>query len=94
MNFKNLMYVQFISQGVTEMPKKKLNHNNNTFKIRLEKQSPVLTNISRVKQKTKQKKQNKGHQRKNSLYILYILRKVLIINLISYVLPCPRIDYF
>ena len=56
------------------MPKKTLNHNNNTFKKRLEKQSPVLTNISRGKQKTKQKKQNKGHQRKNSLYILYISR--------------------
>lgn len=75
------------------MPKKKLNHNNNTFKKRWEKQSPVLINISRGKQKTKQKSKTEGAKGKIHC-ILYILKKVLIIILIPYVLLCPRIEHF
>lgn len=78
-----------------EMPKKKLNHNNNTFKKRLEKQSPVLTNISRErKQKAKTKKaKQRAPKEKFLVYFLYIEKSS---HYKSYFIcfTYPRIDYF
>lgn len=77
-----------------EMPKKKLNHNNNTFKKRLEKQSPVLTNISRGKQKAKQKKtKQRAPKEKFLVYFIYIEKSS---HYKSYFIcfTYPRIDYF